>query len=243
MSHRPLTQEQYLKEFGPTLHYTPPGGFYTGDDYDRIVETHCCFCGQQCGIKLKVKDNAVVGFEPRYDFPFNRGKLCPKGIKRYLQGAHPDRLLHPLRKTEQGYQRISWDEALDSTVRAIQEIQMKYGKDAFAMLSGVSLSTEKSYLIGKFARLALQTANLDYNGRLCMVSAGAGNKKAYGIDRASNHWEDITKAKVIFIIGTNIAECFPVTIIFGARVIMALKSSTLTRAWCQWPALPISFYR
>ena len=51
------------------------------------------------------------------------------------------------------------------------------------MLSGVSLTNEKSYLIGKFARLALQTANLDYNGRYCMVSAGAGNKKALGIDR------------------------------------------------------------
>ena len=41
------------------------------------------------------------------------------------------------------------------------------------MLSGVSLTNEKSYMIGKFARLALGTANLDYNGRLCMVSAGA----------------------------------------------------------------------
>ena len=49
---------------------------------------------------------------------------------------------------------------------------------AVAMMSGVSLSNEKSYLVGKFARLALQTANLDYNGRFCMVSAGAGNKKA-----------------------------------------------------------------
>lgn len=228
MANPPLTREQMLQDYGPTLHYTPPGGFRTVDDYDQLVSTHCCFCGQQCGINLKVKDNAVVGFEPRYDFPFNRGKLCPKGIKRYLQGAHPDRLLYPMRRTEGGYQRISWDEALDTTVRAIQDIQMKYGKDSFAMLSGVSLSNEKSYLVGKFARLALQTANLDYNGRLCMVSAGAGNKKAYGIDRASNHWEDITKAKVIFIIGTNIAECFPITTDYiwrardnGAKVIYA----------------------
>jgi assimilatory nitrate reductase catalytic subunit len=51
---------------------------------DRMVETHCCFCGQQCGIKLLVKDNQVIGFEPWMDFPFNQGKLCPKGVKRYL---------------------------------------------------------------------------------------------------------------------------------------------------------------
>ena len=58
-----------------------------------LVKTHCCFCGQQCGIQLKVKDNEVIGFEPWDDFPFNQGMLCPKGVKRYLQGSHPDRLL------------------------------------------------------------------------------------------------------------------------------------------------------
>ena len=69
-----------------------------GLEIDKVVETHCCFCGQQCGIKLKVHDNEVVGFEPWYDFPFNEGKLCPKGVKRYLQGSHPDRLLHPMER-------------------------------------------------------------------------------------------------------------------------------------------------
>ncbi|GEM46290.1 molybdopterin oxidoreductase family protein [Deinococcus cellulosilyticus] len=211
MSDLPLSRQELLEQFGPTLRYRPPGGFDQQDDYEKLVPTHCCFCGQQCGIHLKVKDNAVVGFEPRTDFPFNKGKLCPKGVKRYLQGSHPDRLLHPMKRTEKGFVRISWDQALEETVSKIREIQDRYGRDSFAMLSGVSLNNEKSYLVGKFARLALQTANLDYNGRLCMVSAGAANKKAYGIDRASSSWEDIAKAKVIFVIGTNIAECFPIT--------------------------------
>ena len=64
----------------------------TSVEPDRLVKTHCCFCGQQCGIQLKVRDNEVIGFEPWEDFPFNRGMLCPKGVKRYLQGSHPDRL-------------------------------------------------------------------------------------------------------------------------------------------------------
>jgi assimilatory nitrate reductase catalytic subunit len=95
------------------------------------------------------------------------------------------------------------------------------------MLSGVSLTNEKSYLIGKFARLALGTANLDYNGRYCMVSAGAGNKKALGIDRASNPWSDIPLADVVWTAGTNIAETFPITTSYiwrardrGARLIV-----------------------
>ena len=79
------------------------------------------------------------------------------------------------------------------------------------MLSGVSLTNEKSYLVGKFARLALHTANLDYNGRYCMVSAGVGNKKALGIDRAPNPWSDIPLADVVWVAGSNVAETFPIT--------------------------------
>src|SRR5262249_49726442 len=89
--------EELSKRFGPDLNYRPPGGWQRESDEpgDKLVKTHCCFCGQQCGIQLKVRENRVIGFEPWEDFPFNRGMLCPKGVKRYLQGSHPDRLLDP----------------------------------------------------------------------------------------------------------------------------------------------------
>jgi assimilatory nitrate reductase catalytic subunit len=214
MSKPPITDEELIARYGPHLNEAPPGGWNAGLEIDKTVQTHCCFCGQQCGIKLKVRDNQVVGFEPWYEFPFNEGKLCPKGVKRYLQGAHPDRLLHPLERDSTapaGFTEVSWDRALDRVVKEIQRIQGEYGPDAFAMLSGVSLTNEKSYLVGKFARLALGTANLDYNGRFCMVSAGAGNKKALGVDRAPNPWSDIPLADVVWVAGSNIAETFPIT--------------------------------
>ena len=110
-----------------------------------------------------------------------------------------------------GFRNITWDQALDRVVAEIRRIQAEHGDDAFAMLSGVSLTNEKSYLVGKFARLALHTANLDYNGRYCMVSAGAGNKKALGVDRAPNPWSDIPLADVVWIAGSNVAETFPIT--------------------------------
>lgn len=227
MAKPPLSIERLIEQFGPHPQHMPPGGWQHRGEPDRMVPTHCCFCGQQCGIILKVRDDRVVGFEPREDFPFNRGKLCPKGVKRYMQNEHPDRLLYPLRRTDQGFVRTTWDGALDQTVAGIRRIQEQHGKDAFAMLSGVSLSNEKSYLVGKFARVALQTANLDYNGRLCMVSAGAGNKKAFGIDRAANSWEDIVLADVILVTGANVAECAPITTDYiwrardrGAKLIM-----------------------
>jgi assimilatory nitrate reductase catalytic subunit len=214
MAHLPLADAELIERYGPHLNQAPPGGWEAGLQVDRVVNTHCCFCGQQCGIKLKVHDNKVVGFEPWYEFPFNEGKLCPKGVKRYLQGSHPDRLLHPMERDPSapgGFRTVSWDHALDRVVAEIRRIQAAHGDDAFAMLSGVSLTNEKSYLIGKFARLALHTANLDYNGRFCMVSAGAGNKKALGVDRAPNPWSDIPLADVVWVAGSNVAETFPIT--------------------------------
>jgi assimilatory nitrate reductase catalytic subunit len=70
--------------------------------------------------------------------------------------------------------------------------------------------TEKAYVLGKFARAAVGTKNIDYNGRLCMVSAGVAYKLAFGIDRSPNPWSDIPKTKALLVIGANIAECAPV---------------------------------
>ena len=100
----------------------------------------------------------MTGFEPWEEFPFNRGMLCPKGVKRYLQGNHPDRLLDPLMRTAEGFRPAKWDEALDFTARRLRELQEKYGKDSVAVYGGASLTTEKSYLMGKFARVAWEPA-------------------------------------------------------------------------------------
>lgn len=210
MAKLPVSVDKIIKDFGPHKNYTPKEGFKGAHEPDELVKTHCCYCGMQCGIQLKVKENKVVGFEPWMEFPFNEGRLCPKGVQRYLQNNHPDRLMDPIQRVEgKGFEPIGWDKAMDKTVSEIKRIQSKYGNDAFSMLSGVSLTNEKSYMIGKFARVALKTANLDYNGRLCMVSAGGGNKKAFGLDRASNSWEDLKHAEVIIVAGANISETFP----------------------------------
>jgi len=210
MAKLPVAPEQLIAAFGPHKNYPPREGFTGRDEPDAVVKTHCCFCGMQCGIKLLVKDNRVVGFDPWEEFPYNEGRLCPKGVQRYLQNNHADRLLHPLERVEgAGLRRIGWDAAMERTVAAIRSIQAAHGPHAFGMLSGVSLTNEKSYLVGKFARLALKTRNLDYNGRLCMVSAGAGNKKAFGLDRTSNTYADLAHAEVIMICGTNVSETFP----------------------------------
>lgn len=213
MAKPPLPPEKLAEIYGPHLNHEPPGGWTYESTHpaDKLVKTHCCFCGQQCGIQLKVRDNEVIGFEPWEEFPFNKGMLCPKGVKRYMQSNHQDRLLDPLMRTDSGFEKASWEEALSFTAKRLKEVQEKYGKDAVAVYGGASLTTEKTYLVGKFARVALGTKHVDYNGRLCMVSAGTAYKLAYGVDRSSNPWEDITKANVVLVAGSNVGECSPIT--------------------------------
>ena len=187
----------------------------------RLVPTHCCYCGVQCGMFLKVDPSGkVFGVEPS-DHDINKGKLCPKGVTAYQQVNHPDRILYPLVRDGRGldFRRASWDEALDRVAAEILRIQDTYGRDAFGVYSGSSLVTENTYLMGKFARVALRTKHIDYNGRLCMVSAAAANKKAFGMDRAANPWQDMFSTQVMMFAGANVAECFPVMshYVWGAR--------------------------
>src|SRR5690606_24825 len=114
-------------------------------------------------------------------------------------------------KSPNGFTAMNYDEAVARVASEIDRIQSTYGYEAMGCLSGASLTIEKCYLMGKFARVCLKTPNIDYNGRLCMVSAGAANKKAFGIDRAANPWTDIPKAEVVWISGANVAECAPIT--------------------------------
>jgi assimilatory nitrate reductase catalytic subunit len=230
MSTLPKQLDIINEAFGPHLAFSSGVRLATGVEPDKLVKTHCCFCGQQCGIQLKVKDNVVIGFEPWEDFPFNRGMLCPKGVKRYLQGAHPDRLTTALERdpnAASGFRALPYDQAIQRVAAAIQRIQQTYGNSAFGVLSGASLTVEKAYLMGKFARVALRTPYIDYNGRLCMVSAAAANKKAFGIDRAANPWSDMLTSEVVWISGANVAECAPITTSYvwqarenGAKIIV-----------------------
>lgn len=228
MSKLPVDDLAITRAFGPHLSAGTRGGSETTPD--KLVKTHCCFCGQQCGIQLKVANNEVIGFEPWEDFPFNRGMLCPKGVKRYLQGSHPDRLLTALRRDPSapgGFSPLGYEQAIAQVAREIGRLQKEYGNASIGLLGGASLTTEKTYLLGKFARVCLKTPFIDYNGRLCMVSAGAANKKAFGIDRTTNPWSDMVGTEVIWVAGSNVAECSPITTNYiwqaremGAKVIV-----------------------
>ncbi len=146
------------------------------------------------------------------NFPTNLGGLCQKGWTAADLLNHPERLLSPLMRRAKGFPLVpvSWDEALDRVVDEVQGLQSQFGPDAVGVFGGGGLTNEKAYLLGKFARVALRTSQIDYNGRFCMASAAAASIQALGMDRGLPFpLADIRQAETILLIGSNAAETMP----------------------------------
>ena len=146
------------------------------------------------------------------NFPTNRGGLCQKGWTAAELLTNPKRLRTPLirdRRTDP-FRPATWEEALDRIIAEVRRAQETYGRDAVGIFGGGSLTNEKAYLLGKFARVALRTSQIDYNGRFCMSSAAAASIKAFGMDRGLPFpLADIAKTDTILLVGSNVAETMP----------------------------------
>lgn len=164
----------------------------------------------QCGMNL---NQTPEGWrvEAR-DFPTNRGGMCRKGWTSTALLEHTDRLSSPLVRREKGapLEPVSWDKALEFVASRFGFIQAEHGRNAIGVFGGGGLTNEKAYALGKFARVALGTANIDYNGRYCMASAAAAGLRAYGLDRGLPFpMQDIARADCVLLFGSNLAETLP----------------------------------
>lgn len=79
--------------------------------------------------------------------------------------------------------RVSWEEALQFIKEQVVSIQQEDGHDAVGVYGSASITNEEAYLLGKFARVALKTRHIDYNGRLCMSAAATAANQTFGMDR------------------------------------------------------------
>ncbi|OBJ50517.1 molybdopterin oxidoreductase family protein [Mycobacterium sp. 1423905.2] len=175
------------------------------------TKTHCPYCALQCGITLDVS-NGSVELAPQPDFPTNRGGLCAKGWTAAELLSHPDRLTGPLVRDDRNspLRPVTWNEALERIVANFQRAQHDHGRAAVGCFGGGGLTNEKAYQLGKFARVALGSPAIDYNGRFCMSSAAAASNRSFGVDRGLPFpLADVAHADVILIVGGNPADTLP----------------------------------
>lgn len=174
------------------------------------VDTHCPYCALQCGIRLGQKGSGRITLAPR-DFPTNRGGLCQKGWTAAELLTAVDRITTPLVRDATGeLVEASWDDAYARIVAAVRSAQGAAGPDAVAVFGGGGLTNEKAYTLGKFARVALGTSRIDYNGRFCMSSAAAAVNRAFGLDRGLPFpLTDLAGADAVLLVGSNLSETMP----------------------------------
>ncbi|WP_090479792.1 molybdopterin oxidoreductase family protein [Nakamurella panacisegetis] len=180
------------------------------------TRTHCPYCSMQCGVSVNLPRTGprAATIEPQEDFPTNRGGLCSKGWTATSLLDHPDRLLTPLVRSVPGDRTsalvpATWPEAIGVIVTAIEAAQ-GHGRDAVGCFGGGGLTNEKAYQLGKFARVALRSAAIDYNGRFCMSSSATAGNRAFGIDRGLPFpLSDIAEAKAVLLVGGNPADTMP----------------------------------
>ncbi len=195
---------------------SPPAGLAT-------TATHCPYCALQCGMHLRVDTSTAPAVEGTTvgigsvevvsdpSFPVNRGGMCIKGWTSPELLKRADRLLRPTVRLRDGrMHETSWDDALDELAARISRVQARFGSHAVGVFGSGALTNEKAYLLGKFARVALGTSNIDYNGRYCMSSAATAQNRAFGVDRGMPFpVSDIAQADVVTLWGANPADTMP----------------------------------
>jgi ferredoxin-nitrate reductase len=137
--------------------------------------------------------------------------VCVKGAT-IAESIQKDRLLHPMMRDrlDQEFHQVSWDEALDTITRRIQDVIANKGADALCMYGSGQFQTEDYYTAQKLFKGCLGTNNFDANSRLCMSSAVSGYVKSLGSDGPPCCYEDLELTDCLFAIGTNTAECHPI---------------------------------
>ncbi|MEH7106667.1 assimilatory nitrate reductase catalytic subunit NasC [Bacillus sp. JJ1764] len=179
---------------------------------EQTFHTQCPFCSMQCKLKLVEQSsgaetkNKVTGQKN----PCSEGRMCIKGMYAHQHVFSKERLKYPLLKVNGEFVRISWEDALCQIKQHFTDIQKVDGNHGIAVYGSASLTNEEAYLLGKFARVALKTKYIDYNGRYCMSAAATAAKLTFGIDRGfTNSLDEIPFAECIILAGTNLAECQP----------------------------------
>ncbi|KDE54960.1 formate dehydrogenase subunit alpha [Methanoculleus sp. MH98A] len=187
----------------------------------RYVPTTCPYCGVGCGLNLVVNDGKLVGVEPLKRTPVNEGKLCPKGATCWEFVHSPDRLTKPLIKKNGEFVEASWDEAYDLIASKFKETYEKYGPKSLGFQVSCRTPNEECYIMQKLARVAFKTNNIDNCARICHGPSVAGLSLSFGSGAATNPFEDVLNADVIFLIGSNPIEAHPLA---GRRLVQAKKA-------------------
>lgn len=216
------------------------------DSSITTIRTTCPYCGVGCGVLASVNETEVLSVKGDPDHPANFGKLCSKGsalaqtlgtarrlTEPYYQNKHVVMQQHQPMQLGNDFnakdvsdkpliKQTDWDTVLEDVASRLNDTIAKHGRDSIMFYVSGQLLTEDYYVANKFIKGFIGNNNIDSNSRLCMSSAVAGHKRAFGADLVPGNYEDLEVCDLLVLVGSNMAWCHP--ILFG-RFLAAKKAN------------------
>ncbi|TDT40247.1 assimilatory nitrate reductase catalytic subunit [Halospina denitrificans] len=170
------------------------------------IQTTCPYCGVGCGVRATPSGDTLNPVQGDAAHPANAGRLCVKGAALHETLGTAGRLLRPRVRG----QETSWEEALSAVADGLAAIRDHQGPNAIGLYLSGQLLTEDYYVANKFGKGFLGTPHVDTNSRLCMSSAVAAYKRAFGEDAVPGCYDDLEEAELMVFAGANPAWNHPV---------------------------------
>jgi formate dehydrogenase major subunit len=189
---------------------------------EHSVVTTCAYCGVGCSFKAEMRGQEVARMVPYKDGGANEGHSCVKGRFAFGYATHKDRVLTPMirEKITDEWQVVSWDEAINYSVKRLKETQAKYGKDSIGGITSSRTTNEEVYAVQRMVRAAFNTNNIDTCARVCHSPTGYGLKQTFGESAGTQDFKSVDKTDVILLVGANPTDAHPV---FGSRMKKRLR--------------------
>ncbi len=210
----------------------------------KKTTTTCNYCGDGCQLHLETKDTEVVRvtsplswkdkWGDRAETSKGHGGICVRGRFGFQYIDSQQRLRQPMVRRDDVLTETPWLETMQMAVDRLSDIQRTHGPDSIAGLITARCTNEELYLFQKLMRAGFRTNQLDSSARYGHLNYVRALRHAVGIGRPLNDWEDLTKAKAVLVIGSNITETNPLTSVrikeairvYNAQVIVVDSANT-----------------
>jgi anaerobic selenocysteine-containing dehydrogenase len=182
-------------------------GVNAGRINSKIVRTMCDLCHCECGVLAHVRNGKVEKVEGDPNCPINDGSLCPKGLAVTQLLYHPDRIRYPLKRTgkrgEGRWQRITWDEALDTATTQFRDVMEKYGPESITYSWGDAAYRNSRFTKDAWLFAMKSPTHFHSDAHYCFHPVAIANRLTFGHLLTSEGSPDYRNSRCIILWGGN----------------------------------------
>jgi anaerobic selenocysteine-containing dehydrogenase len=165
-------------------------------------KTSCVLCGNRCGLEVRVENNKIAKVRGDKDNPISEGYVCRKGMNIAYHQHNKDRVLFPLKKVGDGFQRVSWKQAISEISEKLKTILNEHGPRSLASLTG---GGEFAFLSASFPVRLVRRLGSRYNYSAANQEF-AGRYWAHGLTFGSQNIQmqsDFENCDMLMLVGKN----------------------------------------